>query len=99
VIHHKSKYASEFLHDSILSNDADLGYPGTYVHFLWGAQDFTSAPVMGQLYEKAITTQKVAACVQDAGHNIANVLDGAQRIAQDLVAYCKLPQTITNHVH
>jgi len=93
VIHHQSKHASEFLHDSILSPDADLSYPGTYVHFLWGAQDFTSAPVMGQLYEKSITTQRSSACVQDAGHNIANVLDGAQRIAQDLVTYCKLPQT------
>jgi hypothetical protein len=67
-----------------------LTYPGTYVHFAWGGEDTSSAPVMGQLWEEVITPASgtAFACVADAPHDMADVLDGAQQILTDLVTNC-----------
>jgi hypothetical protein len=81
-------HAAEFLSDSTLSPEATLAYPNTSVHFVWGGQDFSSAPVMGQEWQKVITTSNAYSCVADAPHNMADVLDGAQQIVNDIVAYC-----------
>jgi len=88
---HSTANAAQFLSDSILSPEATLTYPGTYVHFAWGGQDTSSAPVMGQLWEEVITPASgtAFACVADAPHDMADVLDGAQQILNDLTNYCK----------
>jgi len=87
---HSTANAAQFLSDSILSPEATLTYPTTYVHFAWGGQDTSSAPVMGQLWEEVITpaTGTAFACVADAPHDMADVVDGAAQILNDLVNNC-----------
>jgi len=91
VLTHSTKYGNIFLHDSILSPDAVLNYPNTNVHFLWGSQDNTSAPVMGQEYQNAITSSVSSSCADGSGHNIPNTFAGAQQIANDMITMCHLP--------
>jgi hypothetical protein len=48
---------------------------------------------MGHLWQDAITQQVIPksnafACVADAPHPLADVLDGAQQIVTDIVQYC-----------
>jgi hypothetical protein len=81
---HSTANSAQFLSDSALSPEATLAYPHTAVHFLWGGQDVSSAPVMGQLWQEAITQQLIPqsnafACVADAPHPLADVLDGRYR--------------------
>jgi hypothetical protein len=82
---------AQFLSDSILSPEATLTYPSTYVHFAWGGEDGSSAPVMGQEWEEVITptSGRAFACVADAPHGLADVLDGAEQIVNDIVSYCQ----------
>jgi uncharacterized protein YjdB len=89
VSNHSTTYDSIFLKDSVMSPDAVLTYPNTFVKFLYGGAD-TNAPNHGHLFADAITTSKAEACVADAGHTIPNTLDGAQQIASDILTYCKL---------
>ena len=79
-----------FLHDSIMAPDAVLSYPNTFVKFLYGGKDSSSAPNQGQIWQSAITTSSASACIADAPHGLADVLDGAQQIASDILTYCKL---------
>jgi trimeric autotransporter adhesin len=89
---HTTTYDATFLQDSVMAPDATLSYPNTYVKFLYGGQDLSGgAPNQGQLWQNAITSSKASACVADAPHDIASVLDGAQQIANDMFSYCKLP--------
>ena len=80
-----------FLPDSILSSDAVLNYPNTFVNFLYGTLDTSTAPNQGHLWEEAITSSKAESCVANAPHNMPDSLEGAQQIASDLLQYCKLP--------
>ncbi len=85
--------SAQFLSDSTLSPEATLAYPNTAVHFVWGGQDDSSAPVMGQLWQEAIKQQVIPksnsfSCVADAPHPLPDVLDGAQHIVSDIVSYC-----------
>jgi len=80
-----------FLSDSILSPDAVLNYPNTFVNFLYGTLDSSTAPNQGHLWEEAITSSKAEACVAMAPHNMPDSLEGAQQIASDLLQFCKLP--------
>lgn len=84
-------YDPIFLSDSVMSPDADLNYPNTYVRFLYGAEDTSSAPNQGHLWENAITSSKSEQCVADAGHSMPDSQDAAQQISTDLLTYCKLP--------
>lgn len=88
---HSTANSAQFLSDSILSPEATLTYPNTYVHFAWGGVDTSSAPVMGQLWEQVITPTSATgfACVADAPHDMADVADGAAQILADLVNNCK----------
>jgi trimeric autotransporter adhesin len=92
VLNKTTTYDSIFLNDSVMSPDAVIHYPNTYVKFLFGGLDST-APNQGQLWESAITSSKSEACIADSGHVIPDVLDGAQQIATDILTYCKLPGT------
>lgn len=82
--------AAQFLSDSLLSPDATLAYPKTYVHFLFGGQDTSSAINQGMNWHSLITTSSDIACVADGPHTIADVMDGAQQIAADIINYCHL---------
>lgn len=79
-----------FLSDSIVSPDASLSYPASYVHFVWGGQDLSSSPAMGQEYLQAITSGAGSACVADAPHEVLSVQDGAQQVSNDLISGCHL---------
>jgi hypothetical protein len=90
---HSTANSAQFLSDSILSPEAALAYPNTVVHFLWGGQDLSSAPVMGQAWQQAITDQLIPpstafACVADAPHTLPDVQDAALRIVTDITTYC-----------
>ena len=79
-----------FLSDSIVSPDASLSYPASYVHFVWGGQDLSSSPAMGQEYQQAITSSAGSACVADAPHEVLSVPDGATQVSNDLISSCHL---------
>jgi len=81
---------SEFISDSVQSPEAQVNYPHTYMRFLYGGTDTSSAVTLGPDYMHTVTSQKSQACVADAPHSIADVLDGAEQIASDIIANCKL---------
>jgi hypothetical protein len=80
----------QFLNDSVVSADANLNYPNTDVHFLYGGMDLTAAVPLGLHFSTIVTSKSSIACVADAPHPIADVLDGADKILNDIVSYCKL---------
>jgi hypothetical protein len=84
-------YDPIFLNDSVASPDAELNYPNTFVNFLYGGTDTSTAPNQGHLWEAAITSSKAESCVADAGHSMPDSEDAAQQIASDLLKYCILP--------
>jgi len=75
--------------DSIISSDGKsvLNYT-TPVHFIFGSQDFGSGAALAVIWENAITSSSSFECVADGPHKIADVLDGAQAVANDLIANC-----------
>jgi hypothetical protein len=87
---HRSSYDGQFLHDSLDSTDATLSYPTTDIHFVFGGLDTSGAVPQGLDWKNAITakTTPVVDCVADAPHEIGDVLDGATKIATDLITYC-----------
>jgi len=88
---HSTTYDDIFLQDSVVAPDAALSYPNTFVNFRYGALDGSVGPNQAQTWETAITTSKASSCIPGAGHGIPDTLDGAQQIANDIVAFCKLP--------
>jgi hypothetical protein len=87
---HSTAHQAQFFNDSIKSSSASYTYPTTDVHVLFGGQDFTAAVPQGTDWVDSITTKKSIECVTDAPHDLPNVLDGAQKVASDLINYCKL---------
>lgn len=78
----------QFQNDSITSADAVLNYPNTNVRFLFGGLDTSAATRNGLVYHSQITSSTSVGCVPDAHHDIPAVPDGAQTIANDLIANC-----------
>ena len=75
--------------DSILSSDnKSLFSYSTRIHFIYGDLDTGSGIAEGALYLNAINSQHDFECIADAPHRIADVLDGAQAIANDLINNC-----------
>jgi hypothetical protein len=87
---HHTSYEAQFLHDSLDSTDATLNFPTTYIHFVFGGLDNTGAVPQGLDWKNSITakTPPTVDCVADAPHELADVLDGATKIATDLIANC-----------
>lgn len=85
--------ANTFLASSILSGDGEkLSFPNTGVHFVYGGMDSSPGPSQGLDYINAITTKGSAptvSCVPDAAHQVADVVDGALQIADDIIAGCQ----------
>jgi hypothetical protein len=88
---HITTYDSILLHDSVVSPDATLSYPNTFVNFRYGSLDMGAGPNQAATWESAITSSKGSSCIAGAGHSIPNSLVGAQQVGSDLVALCKLP--------
>jgi hypothetical protein len=83
-----TEFERQFLNDSVTSPDANLDYPRTRVRFLFGGQDRTSAIREGLDYQSQIRTPTTFGCVKSAPHSMPTVLEGALRIAADLVQNC-----------
>ena len=88
---HDTLHQAEFLSDSVQSPDATLAYPNTNVRFLYGTDDLSSAPALGDDWRTVITTPSSYSCVAGTQHGIADTLAGAQQLASDMIQYCKLP--------
>jgi hypothetical protein len=88
---HSKLHDAQFVNDSIVSPDAVLNYPNTFVNFLFGQLDTTSAIRQGLLYEAAITSPTATVCLAGVTHEIEDSLGGAKQVAADMIANCKLP--------
>jgi hypothetical protein len=89
VTSHDRTNASVFLHDSINSADATVSYPTTDVHIVFGGLDKSSAVPLGQYFANKMTTKHDVECVADAPHSLPDVLDGANKVADDLKTFCR----------
>jgi hypothetical protein len=87
---HQSPDQAQFLNDSLLSNDAILSFPTTYIHFVYGSTDATVGVAQGMTWLSAINgiSKPTADCVAGAGHRIPDTLAGATKIADDIIANC-----------
>ncbi|HEY6764812.1 MAG TPA: hypothetical protein VI386_08565 [Candidatus Sulfotelmatobacter sp.] len=88
---HSTAHQTQFLNDSVTSPDAVLDYPDTFVNFMFGQKDTTSAIRQGLLYQGAITSAIASECAANVGHTVEDYVPGAQQEAADIVQYCKLP--------
>lgn len=82
-----------FHHDSVLSDDfASPNFPHTFVNFVFGSADGSSAVPLGTEFYNAITSSKPSApvCVNGAPHELPGTFAGASRVATDINGMCKL---------
>jgi hypothetical protein len=87
---HSHVHQMRYYSDSIDSSTAVYSYPTTDVHVVFGGMDYTSAVPQGNGWVTLITTKKTVDCVADAGHSLPDSLDGAQKVANDLIDYCRI---------
>jgi hypothetical protein len=88
---HSKLHDAQFVNDSVTSPDAVLSYPNTFVNFVFGQLDTTSAIRQGLLYEAAITSAHAMACAVGVTHEMEDSMAGAKQVAADMIAHCKLP--------
>jgi hypothetical protein len=79
-----------FLGDSAEAPGALYDFPNTFVNVVFGSADNSSAIPIGQDWLNNITTSKAQVCVTGGVHSLPNTIPGAQQIATDLLAGCKL---------
>lgn len=79
-----------FLGDSVEAPGAVYSFPKTFVNLVFGSADSSSAIPIGQHWFNNITTNKAQVCVAGGEHSMANTLAGAEQIANDLIAHCKI---------
>jgi hypothetical protein len=72
------------------STDATYNFPTTNIHLVFGGLDGTVGVAQGMTWAGVITgsSPPTVECVADAGHRIPDVLDGATKIADDIIAFC-----------
>lgn len=87
---HDTTHKQEFIDDSILAPGAQLLYPNTDVHFVLGGLDVGPEPPQAMLWAPVISAKNPVTtdCVADAGHQLADAQDGAQKVADDLIQRC-----------
>jgi hypothetical protein len=80
-----------FIHDSLDSFDAVKAYPNVKIHFVFGALDTGSAQAQAMEWIPQISGQGPITfdCVADAPHALPDVQDGAEKIANDIIASCQ----------
>ncbi len=81
---------AELLRNSILAPDAQLDYPDTPVHFLYGTQDCTETVAFGLLYARAITSQTNIAFVAGAPHRILQSPEAGRQVAGEIKNFCRV---------
>jgi hypothetical protein len=88
---HHSPFERTFIHDSLDSSDAQVNFPNTDLHFVFGGLDASPGAAQGVAWVPLIMgkSKPTVDCVADAPHEIPNVLDGAQKIASDLINFCR----------
>jgi hypothetical protein len=83
-------HKQRFIDDSLDTPNAAKNFPNVDIHFVFGGQD--NGPEQPQALEliQVITAKNpiTVGCVLDAPHPLADVLDGAQQIANDVIAGC-----------
>jgi hypothetical protein len=79
-----------FLGDSAEAPGALYTFPNTFVNVAFGSADNSSAIPIGQDWLDNITTSKAQVCVSGGVHSLPNTIPGAQQIATDLLANCKI---------
>jgi hypothetical protein len=79
-----------FINDSLDSPAATKSYSHVDIHFVFGGLDTGAAEPQAMEWIPLITAKNPITfdCVADAPHPIPDVLDGAQKIANDLIASC-----------
>ncbi len=87
---HSKLHNAQFVNDSVLSPDAVLSYPNTFVNFVFGQLDTTSAIRQGLLYQAAIASPTANVCLAGVTHEIEDSMAGAKQVAADMIAHCKL---------
>jgi hypothetical protein len=87
---HSTSNQDTFINDSVLSPDANLVFPDVNIHFVFGGRDTGSAPPQAMQWMQAISAKGPISgeCVADAPHALADALDGANKIANDVIAMC-----------
>ncbi|MBA3913531.1 MAG: hypothetical protein H0X25_06690 [Acidobacteriales bacterium] len=87
---HHSTMLATYIHDSLDADGAEFNFPLTYVHFLFGGQDGSSAVAQGTAWQSQITgtIKPPVDCAPAAGHRIADNLAGATQIATDIISSC-----------
>jgi hypothetical protein len=80
---------SNFHHDSVLSDDFAAPSYKTQVRSLFGSADLTEAVPLGEEWYNAIKSNKSAACVSGASHELPGNFDGANTIVTDISTLCK----------
>lgn len=86
---HSTQHEQEFINDSVMSPDAVLSYPNTFVDFILGGQDTTSAVRQAMLYRSVITSGTGVVCVPDAPHVVEHVADGGAAVVNGILNNCK----------
>jgi hypothetical protein len=88
---HHSPMRAQFLHDSLNSTDATYNFPTTNIHLVFGGLDGTVGVAQGMTWAGVITgsSKPTVDCVADAGHRVPDVPDGAQKIADDIISFCR----------
>lgn len=81
---------AEMLDNSILSPAAQLHYPETPVHFLYGTQDCTETVAFGLLYARAITSETNINFVPGAPHRILQSPEAAQQVVGEIKNFCRV---------
>jgi hypothetical protein len=75
-----SPAAGELEESSILHADAELSFPDTALHGLFGAEDCTNAVPLGLLFFDSVTSAKTVAFVSGAPHQMPATLEGRRAI-------------------
>jgi hypothetical protein len=81
-------FRSTFLDDSVAGPGAELAYPSTRVHFLYGADDCTEAVTLGLAYASAVTSEKQIDFIPNTPHATFSTPEGATAIEVAITTGC-----------
>jgi hypothetical protein len=81
-------FTAVFEENSVLFPGADLAYPETPVHFIYGRQDCTESVTLGPLYFEAITSEKSVEYVEGVAHEVHLSEAGAMAIVAAVIDHC-----------
>jgi hypothetical protein len=83
-------FATLLSENSVLYPGADVEYPETAVHFLFGRSDCTESSILGTLYLDAIISEKSVTYLDDVPHEIQNTEIGANAIVSSIIQSCTI---------